>query len=101
MYNIVADVFFLVGLVMKLLEHLLEEDEHDTRLIDMSGLAASGRILWGAAFSLAIFKTIKVIMAFFSIFVLFSGNVFGFCHGHLLQLLRPNAIFPPQKKEKM
>ena len=29
-------------------------------LIDMNGLAASGRILWGAAFCLAIMKTIKV-----------------------------------------
>ncbi len=30
------------------------------RLIDMNNLAAAGRILWGAAFSLAILKTIKV-----------------------------------------
>ncbi len=65
MYNIIADVFFLVGLVMKLLEHLMVKDTLDEemtlkRMIDMNGLAASGRILWGAAFSLAILKTIKV-----------------------------------------
>ena len=34
-------------------------------LIDMNGLAASGRILWGAAFCLAIMKTIKVSEFFF------------------------------------
>ena len=34
-------------------------------LIDMNGLAASGRILWGAAFCLAIIKTIKVCLIFF------------------------------------
>lgn len=60
-YNMMSDLCFLVGLVMKLLEHLLVKDTQETlRMIDMNGLAASGRILWGAAFCLAILKTIKV-----------------------------------------
>jgi hypothetical protein len=63
MYNIFADIFFLVGLVMKLIEYLLKKNEANTSsddLLDMNTLAAAGRILWGAAFSLAILKTIKV-----------------------------------------
>ena len=35
-------------------------DLNRANLIDMNNLAASARILWGAAFSLAILKTIKV-----------------------------------------
>lgn len=46
---------------MKLMENLLvTENEGKLGMIDMNQLAASGRILWGAAFSLAILKTIKV-----------------------------------------
>ena len=61
MYNICSDCFFLIGLLMKLMENLLvTENEGKLGMIDMNQLAASGRILWGAAFSLAILKTIKV-----------------------------------------
>ena len=61
LYNMVADCFFLIGLLMKLLEHFLvvKDTEETLAMIDMNGLAASGRILWGAAFCLAILKTIK------------------------------------------
>ena len=59
-----ADIFFLIGLLMKLLEIVLPKDMgntgHEDSMIDMNGLAASGRILWGMAFALAILKTIKV-----------------------------------------
>ncbi len=59
-YNILADVFFLVGLLMKLIEYLMKDNAHRDSIIDLNNLAAAGRILWGAAFSLAILKTIKV-----------------------------------------
>ena len=57
-----ADIFFLIGLLMKLLEIVSKTDtvRLDDSMIDMTGLAASGRILWGMAFALAILKTIKV-----------------------------------------
>ena len=47
---------------MKLLEIVLPADKElmEDSMIDMNGLAASGRILWGMAFALAILKTIKV-----------------------------------------
>ena len=62
LYNLFADFFFLIGLLMKLLEYLLMKDNDSSvhAMIDMNNLAAAGRILWGAAFSLAILKTIKV-----------------------------------------
>lgn len=61
LYNLFADIFFLIGLVMKLLEYLLTDTQSSFHgYIDMNNLAAGGRILWGAAFSLAILKTIKV-----------------------------------------
>lgn len=62
LYNLFADFFFLIGLLMKLLEYLMKKDTHSSvhEMIDMNNLAAAGRILWGAAFSLAILKTIKV-----------------------------------------
>ena len=46
----------------KLLEIVLPADKElmEDSMIDMNGLAASGRILWGMAFALAILKTIKV-----------------------------------------
>jgi hypothetical protein len=57
-----ADFFFLIGLMMKLLEYLLTDTQSSFHgYIDMNNLAAGGRILWGAAFSLAILKTIKVV----------------------------------------
>ena len=62
LYNMFADIFFLIGLLMKLLEIVLPADKElmEDSMIDMNGLAASGRILWGMAFALAILKTIKV-----------------------------------------
>ena len=63
LYNVMADFLFLVGLLMKLLELMQGKDDggkDGDGLIDMNSLAASGRILWGAGFSLAIFKIIKV-----------------------------------------
>jgi len=62
LYNMFADIFFLIGLLMKLLEIVLAADKELNKdsMIDMNGLAASGRILWGMAFALAILKTIKV-----------------------------------------
>lgn len=67
-YNMMSDLCFLVGLVMKLLEHLyvVKDTQETLGMIDMNGLAASGRILWGAAFCLAILKTIKVSQDFLS-----------------------------------
>jgi hypothetical protein len=57
-----ADVFFLIGLIMKLIEYVTKNNPGATEMeqIDQNNLAAAGRILWGAAFSLAILKTIKV-----------------------------------------
>ena len=40
----------------------------------MNGLAASGRILWGAAFCLAIMKTIKVSDFFSSLKKLYNST---------------------------
>ena len=65
LYNVFSDIFFLVGLLMKLLEILYSKSNDldipmADSMIDMNGLAASGRILWGMAFALAILKTIKV-----------------------------------------
>ena len=108
LYNLFADFFFLVGLLLKLLELLMVEEVINTRksldnhlffiifsrhklpsiseryhfsmclfcllqaysTIQMADerafhLAAGKRILWGAAFSLAILKTIKVIWLHF------------------------------------
>lgn len=62
LYNLFADFFFMIGLLMKLLEFLMTSNPDSSMhgIIDMNNLAAGGRILWGAAFSLAILKTIKV-----------------------------------------
>ena len=60
-YNILSNSLFFVGLVLKICEHTIpSKSDSENQLIDMNGIAASGRILWGAAFSLAILKTIKV-----------------------------------------
>ena len=49
------DLLFLIGLLIKTLEYLIAD-----RLIDISDLKSSGRILWGVAFTLAIIKMIKI-----------------------------------------
>ena len=54
-YNIVMDLLFLVGLLIKMLEYMIAE-----ALFDISDLKSSGRILWGVAFTLAIIKMIKI-----------------------------------------
>jgi len=54
-YNIVMDLLFLIGLLIKTLEYLIAD-----RLFDISDLKSSGRILWGVAFTLAIIKMIKI-----------------------------------------
>merc|ERR550517_1677688 len=55
-YNIVMDLLFLIGLLIKTLEYLIA----DASLFDISDLKSSGRILWGVAFTLAIIKMIKI-----------------------------------------
>ena len=54
-YNIVTDVFFFVGLIIKMLVYVL-----DDRDVNMAAVKASGRIFWGVAFTLAVFKMIKI-----------------------------------------
>ena len=49
------DLLFLIGLLIKTREYLIAD-----RLIDISDLKSSGRILWGVAFTLAIIKMIKI-----------------------------------------
>ena len=49
-YNILMDAFFLVGLILRLLEYATEG----------AGLQSAGRILWGVAYTFAIIKTIKI-----------------------------------------
>merc|ERR550517_1748697 len=55
-YNIVMDLLFLIGLLIKTLEYLIA----DASIFDISDLKSSGRILWGVAFTLAIIKMIKI-----------------------------------------
>ena len=75
LYNLFADFFFLIGLLMKLLEILSHDSASSVHgLVDMNNLAAGGRILWGAAFSLAILKTIKVRVKILGIFVVMQSE---------------------------
>ena len=52
-YNILMDAFFMIGLIIRLLEYLRISE-------DISGLTSAGRILWGVAYTFAIIKTIKI-----------------------------------------
>ena len=54
-YNIVTDVFFFVGLIIKMLAYILDDKD-----VNMAAVKASGRIFWGVAFTLAVFKMIKI-----------------------------------------
>ena len=54
-YNIVTDVFFFVGLIIKMLVYVLDDKD-----VNMAAVKASGRIFWGVAFTLAVFKMIKI-----------------------------------------
>ena len=47
------DAFFMIGLIIRLLEYLRISE-------DISGLTSAGRILWGVAYTFAIIKTIKI-----------------------------------------
>jgi hypothetical protein len=55
-YNIVTDLFFIVGLIIRLLTYVLVDDS----TFNIASVEASGRILWGVAFTLAVFKMIKI-----------------------------------------
>ena len=54
-YNIVMDLMFLVGLIIKALEYILSDSNADNL-----SLKSSGRIVWGVAFTLGIMKMIKI-----------------------------------------
>jgi hypothetical protein len=46
---------------MKLIEYCMEDaDPSSHQMVNLNNMGAAGRILWGAAFCLAILKTIKV-----------------------------------------
>jgi hypothetical protein len=45
---------------MKLVEFCTEDTEAEEHMANLNNMGAAGRILWGAAFCLAILKTIKV-----------------------------------------
>ena len=53
-YNILMDAFFMIGLIIRLLEYIISDPD------DISGLTSAGRILWGVAYTFAIIKTIKI-----------------------------------------
>ena len=54
-YNILMDAFFMIGLIIRLVENGIRGTS-----IDISGLSSAGRILWGVAYTFAIIKTIKI-----------------------------------------
>ena len=54
-YNIVMDMFFMIGLIIRTLDYIINEEN-----VDISALSSAGRILWGIAFTFAIIKIIKI-----------------------------------------
>ena len=54
-YNIVTDTLFFVGLIIRMLEYILDDP-----IVNIAAVEATGRIFWGAAFTLAVFKLIKI-----------------------------------------
>ena len=54
-YNIITDTLFFVGLIIRMLEY-----STDDTMVNISAVEATGRIFWGAAFTLAVFKMIKI-----------------------------------------
>ena len=54
-YNILMDAFFMIGLIIRLVENGIRGTD-----LDISGLSSAGRILWGVAYTFAIIKTIKI-----------------------------------------
>ncbi len=55
-YNIITDSFFLIGLIIRMLEYVLVDPERNSGI---AAVEAAGRIFWGIAFTLAILKSIK------------------------------------------
>ena len=55
-YNIITDCFFLIGLIIRLLEYVLVDPKQQSNI---AAVEAAGRIFWGIAFTLAILKSIK------------------------------------------
>ena len=53
-YNIITDCFFLIGLIIRMLEYILVDPDGNIAAVE-----AAGRIFWGIAFTLAILKSIK------------------------------------------
>ena len=54
-YNIIMDLFFFVGLVIRIMAYTLDDS-----MVNLAAVEASGRIFWGVAFTLAVFKMIKI-----------------------------------------
>ena len=54
-YNIITDTLFFTGLIIRLLEY-----STDGSMVNMQTLEATGRIFWGAAFTSAVFKVMKI-----------------------------------------
>ena len=54
-YNILMDAFFMIGLILRILEYATEGGT-----TNIPGLRSAGRILWGVAYTFAIMKTIKI-----------------------------------------
>jgi len=54
-YNIVTDLFFFIGLIIRMMAYILPDSD-----ANLAAVEASGRIFWGVAFTLAVFKMIKI-----------------------------------------
>ena len=54
-YNIVMDLFFMIGLIIKIVDYIISGSSSE-----ISSLSSAGRILWGIAFTFAIIKIIKI-----------------------------------------
>ena len=54
-YNIIMDLFFMIGLVIKIIDYIICGGQSE-----ISTLSSAGRILWGIAFTFAIIKIIKI-----------------------------------------
>ena len=54
-YNIVMDLLFLTGLIIRSLEYIMSSEDQE-----IFAISSAGRILWGVAFTLAIIKMVKI-----------------------------------------
>ena len=61
-YNIVMDMFFMIGLIIRTLDYIMDgwKGRDIENELDISALSSAGRILWGIAFTFAIIKIIKI-----------------------------------------